>query len=421
MMKRLTATSLALIVGAIGYGPAPTPSAETTGETGTQEDSLVIRPFEIDVPESVLADLEVRLARTRFPDQIEGVGWDYGVDLEYLEELVTYWREGFDWREQERRLNLLDHYQTEIDGLDIHFIHQRSSEANALPLVITHGWPGSIFEFTKIIGPLTDPVAHGGRAEDAFHVVAPSLPGYGFSDKPRERGYGPERMAAINAQLMARLGYDRYGAQGGDWGGSISRWMAFSDEPHVVGLHILNPGTAPPPGVDDPAAGVPAAELERMQARQAFMSTERGYSAIQGTKPQTLGYGLNDSPAGVAAWIVEKFRTWCDCDGDIESIFTKDELLTNVMIYWVTETITSSTRIYYESRRATPSRPEGRVVVPTGVALFPQDLSLPPKRWAEAHYNITRWTEMPRGGHFAALEQPELLVEDIRAFYRGLR
>jgi len=402
----------------------PAPANEPVPEnepTVTSEDPMSIRPFEIAVPDEVLTDLQARLSGTRFPDQLEGVGWDYGTDLAYLGELVDYWQTGFDWRDQERRLNAFDHFKTTIDGLDIHFIHQRSANPDALPLLVTHGWPGSIFEFTKIIGPLTAPEAHGGQASDAFHIVAPSLPGYGFSDAPREPGYGPERMATINAQLMARLGYDRYGVQGGDWGGIISRWTAFNDADHVVGMHLnFVTGTAPP-DPDNPNEGVSNAELARMRARQQFMSTERGYSGIQGTKPQTLGYGLNDSPAGLAAWIVEKFRTWCDCGGDIESIFTKDELLTNVMIYWVTGTITSSTRLYYESRNTTPSRPMGYIEVPTGAALFPTEITIPPRRWAETRYNITHWTEMPRGGHFAALEQPDLLVEDVRTFFQGLR
>jgi microsomal epoxide hydrolase len=384
-------------------------------------DPTAIRPFEIAVSDEVLADLQVRLSMTRFPDQLDGVGWDYGTDVAYLRELVDYWQNGFDWREQERQLNTLDHYKTTIDGLDIHFIHQRSPNPDALPLLVTHGWPGSVFEFTKIIGPLTDPEAHGGQASDAFHVVAPSLPGYGFSDKPRERGYGPEKMADINAKLMARLGYDRYGAQGGDWGGIISRWTAFNDAEHVAGLHLNFVTGVSPADPDNPNEGVPDAELARQRERQQFMSTERGYSSIQGTKPQTLGYGLNDSPAGLAAWIVEKFRTWCDCDGDIESIFTKDELLTNVMIYWTTGTITSSTRLYYESRNATPARPIGYIDVPTGAALFPNEINYPPRLWAENRYNIVQWTEMPRGGHFAALEQPELLVDDIRSFFQTVR
>ena len=307
------------------------------------------------------------------------------MDLAYLTDLITYWRDEYEWREQERRLNAFDHYKTRIDDLDIHFIHQRSPEPDALPIIITHGWPGSIAEFTKIIGPLSDPVAHGGNADDAFHVVAASMPGYGFSDKPHRPGFGLEQIAEVNARLMARLGYERYGIQGGDWGSIVSRWHAFNHPDNAVGLHINMVVAGPPRGVDDPNAGVPPEELARSRERQAFYNTdENGYARIQGTKPQTLGYALNDSPAGQAAWIVEKFRAWCDCDGDPETIFTKDELLTNVMLYWVNETATSSARLYYESGRAPTSRPMGRVEVPTGAAIFPKELFIAPRKWVEA-------------------------------------
>ena len=405
--------------GEPGAGAAqPVSVGATTEDTS---DSSAIRPFEIHVPDEVLDDLHMRLARTRLPEPLDSVGWDYGTPVSYLAELIAYWQDEFDWRAQERRLNEFDQFKTRIGDLDIHFIHQRSPETNALPIIITHGWPGSIVEFTEIIGPLTDPVAYGGQAGDAFHVVAASMPGYGFSDKPRQAGFGPEQIADVNAQLMARLGYDRYGLQGGDWGAIVSRWHALNHAPHVAGLHLNMVIAAPPPGLDDPTAGVPDAELERMQERQSFFQGETGYSAIQGTKPQTLGYGLNDSPAGQAAWIVEKFKTWCDCNGDPETIFTRDELLTNIMIYWVTQTATSSARLYYESRVTSGFGAPGRVEVPTAAAIFPHEVIIPPRRWAEASYNLTRWTEMPRGGHFAAMEQPELVVEDVREFFRDLR
>ena len=380
--------------------------------------SPAITPYTIRVPDAVLTDLKTRLAMTRFPDEIAGSGWDYGTNLAYLKELVAYWQTRFDWRAQERRLNQLPQYTTNIDGLEIHFVHQRSPVPAAMPLALTHGWPGSIFEFTKIIGPLTDPARHGGQAADAFHVVAISLPGFGFSGRPDARGYSPERMAGIIATLMARLGYTRYGVQGGDWGGIISRIVALKDPTHVAGLHLNFCTAGAPPG-DNPNADVPAAELTLMQERNAYMENERGYQQIQATKPQTLGYGLNDSPAGLAAWIIEKFRSWCDCDGDIEKKFTKDELLTNVMIYWATQTAASSTRIYYENRVA--GGVQGRVTVPTACALFPKEITTPPRKWVEARYNLVRWTPMPRGGHFAALEEPVLLVDDIRAFFRTIR
>ena len=417
----LLVTTLACVVVACA-APADPDEPMESDAMEAPVDPTAIRPFQIAVPDAVLDDLRARLVMARLPDQLDGVGWQYGTELEYLTELIEYWRDGFDWREQERRLNEFDQFKTVIDDLDIHFIHQRSPDADALPLIITHGWPGSIAEFAKIIGPLTDPVAHGGDAGDAFHVVAPSMPGYGFSDKPRAAGFGPEQIAEVNASLMARLGYERYGIQGGDWGSIVSRWNAFNHPDQAVGLHLNMLIAGPPSGVADPTAGVPPEELERSRARQSFYNTaESGYSQIQGTKPQTLGYGLNDSPTGQAAWIVEKFRAWCDCDGDVESIFTRDELLTNITIYWVTQTATSSARLYYESRHAPTSRPMGRIEVPTGAAIFPSELFISPRPWAEAQYNITHWIEMPRGGHFAALEQPELLVEDLRAFFRPLR
>jgi len=335
-------------------------------------------------------------------------------------ELLAYWQDGFDWRAQERRLNEFDHFQTVVDGLDLHFIHQRSAEEGAMPLLLTHGWPGSFVEFANLIGPLTDPAAYGGDPVDAFHVVITSLPGYGFSGKPTETGYNPERMADVLAGLMERLGYNRYGAQGGDWGAIISRVLAGNYGDRLIGLHTNFMTAGPPPG-GDAQEGVSDDERELRRERAAAFADGRGYQSIQGTKPQTLGYGLNDSPAGLAAWIVEKFHGWSDNDGNVESAFTKDEILTNITLYWVTETITSSSRLYYESGNTPPTRRVGYIDVPTGVAVFPKEISFTPRRWAEARYNVVRWTLMPRGGHFAALEEPELLVDDIRAFFRELR
>ncbi len=378
-----------------------------------------ITPFKIHVDDAVLTDLKQRLARTRFPGEIANSDWDYGTNLAYLKELVAYWRDRYDWRAAEQRLNQFDQFTTNIDGLNIHFIHQRSKNPNAMPVAITHGWPGSFVEFAKVIGPLTDPAAHGGNIADSFHVVAISLPGFGFSGKPTERGYGPERIAGIVAKLMARLGYTRYGLQGGDWGSSISRFVAINDASHVAGLHLNFCLAGPPPGAKDPNEGVTPAELERSRARQAFFDNERGYFLEQSTKPQTIGYSLDDSPAGLAAWIVEKFRSWSDVDGVVEKKFTKDELLTNITLYWVTQSGASSARIYYENQRAKP--PRTRVEVPTACAVFPKEINIAPRRWVEAQYNVTRWTEMPRGGHFAAMEEPDLLVNDMREFFRTVR
>lgn len=380
-----------------------------------------MQPFTIEVNDEVLKDLNERLSRTRFPDQLDGADWDYGTELGYLRELCAYWSEKFDWREQERALNRFDHYRTDIDGLGIHFIHQRSHVAKALPLVITHGWPGSVFEFSKIIGPLSDPEAHGGKAEDAFHVVCPSMPGYGFSDAPRGPGFDIEHVADVNKKLMEQLGYTRYGAQGGDWGAPASAWLGLKDPWHVCGIH-LNMVLGQRPEDPDNAPELSEEENQRLEAARSFNRNETGYQRIQGTKPQTLGYGLTDSPAGLAAWVVEKFRTWSDCGGDVEARFTKDELLTNIMIYWINGNITSSMRLYYESMKARHfGPPYDYVKVPTGCAVFPGELARLPRSWAENSFNVTHWTEMPRGGHFAAMEEPELLVEDIRKFFRDLR
>ena len=394
----------------------------TQAATGTagQASPDAIRPFTIRIADGVLADLKARLANARIPEPLQGDGWTHGTDIRYLRELIAYWQSGFDWRTQERRLNQFEQFTTTIDGLSVHFVHRRSKHPGALPLLITHGWPGSFVEFTKVIGPLTDPESHGGAAADAFHVVMPSIPGFAFSEAPRDAGYDPARIAAMEARLMARLGYARYGVQGGDWGSIIGTQVALNDAPHVAGLHINMCFGAAPAGVD-PNSGLTERERERLKQRQSFQTEETGYQQIQGTKPQTLGVALNDSPAGLAAWIVEKFRTWCDCNGNPETVFTKDELLTNITLYWVTQTAASSARIYYESRHAPPATPGRRIEVPTACADFPKEIIWSPRSWLEQRYNITRWTEMPRGGHFAAFEQPLLLVDDVRAFFRTLR
>ena len=422
-MRRAVAAlfvALALALGAGVSGPAPW-SAPARAAASQAAAGAAIEPFTIDVPDSVLADLRERLARARMPDEPEGVGWQLGMNQAYLRQLVDYWRDEFDWRAQERRLNRFEQFKTTIDGLDIHFVHRRSPEPDAFPLILTHGWPGTFAEFDKVIEPLTDPVAHGGRAEDAFHVVAPSIPGYGFSDRPPRLGYGRDRTGAIFAELMARLGYERYGAQGGDLGAGISRWLAANDAEHVAGLH-LNLCTAGPPDPDDPTAGVPPAEVALMEERAAFWTDEeRGYSHMHGTKPQTLGYSLNDSPVGLAAWIVEKYRSWCDCDGNPETRFSKDDLLTTLTIYWATETATSAARYYYEGRHGANSPDPARIEVPTACAAFPGEFRFTPRRWLEARYNLVRFTMMPSGGHFAASEEPALFVDDLRAFFRDLR
>jgi len=376
-------------------------------------------PFEIQVAPAVLDDLRERLERTRFPDQLDGVGWTYGTELGYLRELCAYWRDDFDWRVQERALNRFAQYRTEVSGTRLHLIHERSPHPDAFPLLLTHGWPGSIWEFYKVLGPLTRPEEHGGRAEDAFHVVCPSLPGFGWSQAPRTPGFHPRRIAALEAELMARLGYARYGAQGGDWGSIITTWLGADDAEHVAGIHLNMVIGAPPQGFDPDTAS--PEEKQDLADLERFRREETGYQQIQGTRPQSLGYALQDSPAGLCAWIVEKFRSWSDCGGLVESRFSKDELLTNVTLYWVTASITSSLRIYYEMRNAGADALPARVDVPTACAIFPHEISRVPRSWVEPRYRVARFTRMPRGGHFAALEEPELLVEDVRAFFRPLR
>lgn len=377
--------------------------------------------FQIQVSEEALADLRRRLADTRYPDQLDGAGWDYGTELGYLRALCDYWREGFDWRAQEAKLNAFGQFTTEIDGLRVHFIHEHSRHPHALPLIITHGWPGSVYEFYKIIHPLVAPEEHGGSPDDAFHVVCPSMPGYGFSQAPSEPGFSIRRVAEVNAKLMAKLGYGRYGAQGGDWGAVASAWLGALDPEHVCGVH-LNMVLGKKPANPEKAAALTDEEAKRLEDARRFRQTETGYQRIQGTKPQTLGYALNDSPAGLAAWIVEKFRSWSDCGGDVESRFSKDDLLTNIMLYWISGNITSSMRLYYESMKAGEFGPPAQYVeTPTGYAVFPVELTRLPRSWAEECFNVVHWTEMPKGGHFASLEEPELLVNDIREFFRPYR
>jgi pimeloyl-ACP methyl ester carboxylesterase len=378
----------------------------------------VIERFEIRVDDSVLDDLCSRLAQTRLPDQINGTGWEYGIPLDYVGELVAYWRDTYDWRAHEARLNELEQFRTEIDGQSIHFIHARSAHADAFPLLLTHGWPGSVVEFLEVIPRLTAPEAHGGRANDAFHVVAPSLPGYGFSEPTRTRGWDVWRIARAFTELMRRLGYTRYGAQGGDWGAQVATRIGALDPEHCAAIHLNMPiGVRP----EDPG---PLSKQDKadLGAMQHFQREESGYAHEQATKPQTLGVALNDSPAGLLAWIVEKFRAWSDCDGHPENTFTRDQLITNVMMYWVTQTITSSARLYWENQHVgSGEEPPEFVAVPTGVARYPKEVLRFPRAWVERRYNVTYWADMPRGGHFAAMEQPDLFVDDVQRFFRTVR
>ena len=365
-----------------------------------------IRPFRIAVPDADLDDLKQRLSRTRWPEPECVDDWTQGIPLSYTRDLAEYWATEYDWRSRETALNRFDHYTTEIDGLDIHFIHQRSTREDAFPLVITHGWPGSIVEFHKVIEPLT---------EAGFHVVCPSLPGYGFSGKPTTTGWGIGRIAQAWDTLMARLGYDRYGAQGGDWGAAVTTQIG-RNVGNCVGIHVNMPIAQPPAE----GVGEMTEDLQKALARiDYYRKWDSGYMKQQSTRPQTVGYGLVDSPVGQLAWIVEKFWSWMDCDGHPENVLSRDELLDNVMLYWVTASAASSARLYWESHDTFGAG--DFVALPTGVASFPKEILRAPRSWCENSYNVTHFTTMPRGGHFAAFEQPELYVEDVRTFFDTVR
>jgi pimeloyl-ACP methyl ester carboxylesterase len=375
------------------------------------------KPFRIAVGDDVLEDLKSRLRRTRWPEAELVDDWSQGAPLKWITEVCRYWEEDYDWRRREKLLNRFDQFTTEIDGLDIHLVHVRSPHPEAMPLIITHGWPGSIVEFHKVIEPLTNPTAHGGEARDAFHVVCPSLPGFGFSAKPRTTGWGVDRIARAWAVLMDRLGYPRYGAQGGDWGSAVTTSLGALDSAHCAGIHITLAMSSRPKVEGDPTPE----EARALGGIKHYADWDSGYSKQQSTRPQTVGYGLTDSPAGQAAWILEKFWAWTDCDGHPENILGRDELLDNVMLYWVTASAASSARLYWESF-GPGRRPVHKVKIPTGVAVFPREIVIPVRRWMEDNYtDIRHWREMPKGGHFAAFEQPELFIDDVRTYFRILR
>jgi pimeloyl-ACP methyl ester carboxylesterase len=390
--------------------------------TTTHPSDTEIRPFRIDIPQADLDDLRDRLHRTRWPDELPGVGWTRGAPLGYLKELAAYWTDGYDWRKQEARLNEFPQFVTTIDGQNIHFLHIRSPEPDALPLLLTHGWPGSIVEFLDVIGPLSDPAAHGGDPADAFHLVIPSMPGHGFSGPTREPGWTTDRVAKAWAELMARLGYQRYGAQGGDWGAFISPQLGRIDPDHVVGVH-LNAATFGfiPFGPVDPEELATLTDAEKQRLERLNTSTAgpgNGYFELQATRPQTLAYALTDSPVGQLAWIVERFKEWTHAAEVPEDAVDRDQLLTNVMLYWLTGTAGSSARLYYDNLHAdfVPPQP---VTTPTGVAVFAEDYAI--RRYAERGHNLVHWSEFDRGGHFAAMEAPDLLVGDVRTFFRGVQ
>ncbi|MFF1610425.1 epoxide hydrolase family protein [Amycolatopsis sp. NPDC058278] len=376
-----------------------------------------IRPFTIDVPQADLDDLRDRLTRTRWAADLPGAGWSRGVPVSYLKELAGYWRDGYDWRAHERKLNAFPQFVTEIDGQDIHFLHVRSPEPDALPLILIHGWPGSIVEFLNVIGPLTDPRAHGGDPADAFHLVIPSIPGTAFSGPTRETGWDTGRITRAFAELMHRLGYDRYGAQGGDTGAVVGPGLGRLAPDKVVGVHANGLAAF---GAPDDGAELTEAEKARLE-HFAYLRTEQsGYVAMQTTRPQTLAHGLHDSPVGQLAWIVEKFKEWTDPAAELpEDAVDRDLLLTNVMLYWLTGTGGSSANCYYETAHAGAWGASERSPVPTGVAVFPLDVSI--RGALDREHTIVHWSEFGRGGHFAAMEAPDLLVGDVRAFFGKLR
>jgi len=375
--------------------------------------SDAITPFRIEIPEADLDDLQRRLRQTRWPEAEAVDDWSQGTPLAYARALCEYWLDGYDWRTCEASLNAFPQFRTEIDGLDIHFLHVRSPHDGAQPLVLTHGWPGSIVEFRKVIGPLTDPAAHGGDPADAFHVVCPSLPGFGFSGKPARTGWGVERIADAWDELMTRLGYARYGGQGGDWGSGVTQALGIRHASHLAGIHINMVTARPDPDTMDDLTD---AELAALASLKYYRDWDSGYSKEQSTRPQTVGYGLLDSPAGLCAWIVEKFWAWTDSDGDPANVLSRDEMLDNVMLYWLPATGASSARIYWESF----GKPlAGQVQVPVGCSVFPKEIFRASRRWAQKEFpDLRYWNELAKGGHFAAFEQPAAFVDEVRAAFR---
>jgi pimeloyl-ACP methyl ester carboxylesterase len=377
----------------------------------------MILPYRVEIDDGELAELRNRLHRTRWPEPATVLDWTQGVPLAYLQDLCRYWAEDYDWRRAEASLNGLDQFKTNIDGIGVHFLHVRSQDTGALPLIMTHGWPGSVFEFLETINPLSDPAGCGGDAADSFHLVIPSLPGFGWSEHPRETGWGVERIADAWATLMKRLGYGRYGAQGGDWGAAIAAKLGQRYPDHVAGVHVNMVRATPPPGQNE----FDAAEQAALDTLRRYQDAESGYFKQQSTRPHTLAYGLTDSPAAQCAWILEKFWSWTDCGGDPVAAFGADRLLDNIMAYWLPGTAASSAQLYWENYRQ-PSAGVGTVGVPAGVSLFPKDLFTAPRHWVERTYTDLRyWRSVERGGHFAAFEQPALFVEEVQRFFRIVR
>jgi len=414
---RRTLLTSAAAAGAVGLIPLAPHAASAES---------AIRPFKIAVPQADLDDLHRRVNATRWPDKETVADQSQGVPLAKLQELVRYWGTGYDWRKVETKLNALPQFITEIDGLDIQFAHIRSRHANALPLIITHGWPGSVLELLKVVGPLTDPVAHGGRAEDAFHVVLPSMPGYGFSARPTGTGWSPDRIARAWDVLMRRLGYTRYVSQGGDWGSVVADAMAHQAPAGLLGIHVNMPATVPPDVAralnnGEPApAGLSAAEHAAFTQLDTFYRKNCGYSAMMVTRPQTVGYGLSDSPAGLAAWMYDKFTQWTYSGDEPERVLSKDEMLDDITFYWLTNTAISSARLYWENNANNFNAVD--ITIPAAVTVFPGEIYRAPRSWAERSYRkLIYWNEVDTGGHFAAWEQPDLFSAELRAAFRPLR
>lgn len=416
---RRTLMQAALGVAALGLGPAraaaPPPIVPSVG-VDLPPAGVALSAFRVAIAPQAIEDLRRRLAMTRWPEQETVNDWSQGVPLARARALIDYWRDGYDMQRLERRLNAFPQFRTSIDGLGIHFLHVRSRHAHALPILLTHGWPGSVIEFLDVIGPLTDPEAHGGRAEDAFHVVIPSLPGYGFSDKPRQAGWNVPRIANAWSALMKRLGYHHWVAQGGDWGAYVTTWLGTQHAEGLAAIHLNLPALSPPPLEGEPGAEEKAAIAQLA----AFGRTQVDFASIQATRPQTLGYGLVDSPVGQAMWIYEKFGEWTDSQQNPESVLTRDAMLDNIMLYWLTASAASAARLYAESF---PIHITRQVVdIPVGVSLFAGEIYLPPRIWGERTYpKLFYWNRVPRGGHFAAFEQPALFTAELRACFAGMR
>lgn len=381
---------------------------------------MLVKPFKIDISEEVLEDLNNRLAHVRWPGNLINQEGDRGIDKSYLQSLVSYWHKGYNWRLQENDLNQYAQFTTNVDGVNIHFMHIKGKGKNPMPLILTHGWPDSFLRYKKVIPILTDPASFGGDANDSFDVIIPSLPGFGFSSPPEFSGCNNSRVADLWAKLMTEnLGYKKFAAAGGDIGSGVTRYLALQHQDLLVAIYLNDVGIIKDLLKANDIEKLSTEEIQYQKNAQQWIAQEGGYMSIQSTKPQTLAYGLSDSPVGLAAWIIEKFRSWSDCNGDLQNSYSMDELITNVMIYWLSNTIGTSAQMYFENTHSLP--PMGKIAVPTGLGIFPKDILLPPKVWAEKNLNIVHWSEMPRGGHFAAMEEPILFTEDMTKFFRLFR